>query len=177
MICKQWELKLTEVIGNVPTDGDFMSMGLKVSGSVLSLAKVDDLPLGQQQEIVKELIDVRTRLVDGQDDGATLAGELLDGVGNVQGISRGETRCRLVEEQDTGAGEKLDTDGDSTLFSSRYTADDGTSDLGVLDVGEVELLHDGVDAGKLVLCGHCARESHLGGECECLQDGQCLDEV
>lgn len=115
--------------------------------------------------------------MDSQDDGATLVSELLDGVGDIQGIGGRETRGGLVEEQNTGAGQKFDTDGDTTLFSSRDTADDGTADLGVLDVGQVEFLHDGIDTGKLVLGGHCAGQSHLGSECKGLQDGQGLDEV
>lgn len=46
-MCKQCERKLTEVIGNVPADGDFMAESLKVGSGSLGLAKVDDLTPGQ----------------------------------------------------------------------------------------------------------------------------------
>lgn len=123
------------------------------------------------------LIDIRTRLVDSQNDGAAALRQALDGIGDVQGIGRGQARCGFIQEQHAWAGQQLDTNGHATLLTARDSADDGASDLGVLDVGQVELLHHSVDTVHLLFVGHGARQTHLGRKSQCLQDTQGLDEI
>lgn len=115
--------------------------------------------------------------MDCQYNGAAARRQALDGIGDVQSVGGGQTRCGFIQEQHAWTGQQFDTDGYAALLTARDSTDDGTSDLGVLDVGQVELLHHSVDTAQLVIVAHGTRQTHLGRKCQCLQDGQGLDEI
>lgn len=104
---------------------------------------VDGLSVAEEDESVEEVEDLRTGLVDDDDDGDAETRKRLEGSHDGRRRRGIQTARRLVQEDGHGRCRQLHSDAHPLPLSS---ADDGLShaaDQRVADVGELETVNDG----------------------------------
>jgi len=75
--------------------------------------------IGQQHHIVEVVEELRTRLVNGAQDGGALLGQLVQGGHQLLGTVGVQARGGLIAEQDHRIVEQLHGEGQSLAFSPR----------------------------------------------------------
>lgn len=84
----------------------------------LSFSKVDGVATRKQIEIIKESKDFTAGLMDGGDDSSSIPSKILDGLNDEEGSSAVEATSRLVKKHEGRAGEDLQCNAHSFLFST-----------------------------------------------------------
>jgi len=84
------------------------------------------------------------------DNRATIfPGEVTQNLHHVRGGEGIETGCWLIEENETGVGDQLDTDGGSLTLAAGDTLDERSSDSGVLALCQLKICDKLFDARHL----------------------------
>lgn len=135
-------------------------------------ARVHGTPARQHDEVVKEIPDLRARLVDRGDDGAPLARERLERAHQLKRARGIEPRRRLVEEQHRRVGQQLDADADATLLAAGAPAVLRVADARVGALLEAQLADDLVDDAVAVTRRRGRREAQVGRVLQRLADRQ-----
>lgn len=79
--------------------------------------------------------------MDGRDDRATLlASQVAKNLHDAGGREGVETCGGLIEENQTGVSDKLDTNRCALALTARYTLDEGTTDASLLTLDQLEIL-------------------------------------
>lgn len=112
----------------------------------------------------------------GNDDKVVLLGDVLDEGDHLKGGSRVETRCRLVEEEELGAGDELRCDTDTALLTTRDTLSDRSANQVVRLTLQTESSEEGLDALDALHLGDVFGEGETGGEVQGLADSERTDE-
>ena len=110
------------------------------------------------------------------DDQVVLLGNVLDEADNLEGSCRVETGSRLVEEEELGAGDKLRSDTDTTLLTTRDTLSDRCSDQVISLTLETESSQERLDALDALKLGDVAGQGQTRSEVEGLADSERTDE-
>eukprot|EP01084_Bolivina_argentea_P126509 223980_1 len=128
---------------------------------------------GKEQDLIQGVPDLDTGLVDDHGDGGlSTDAEALEEAAQVEGGGGIETRGGLVQEEDSGAGGQLDTDGATLALTTRDTTGGLVADLDVAGLAETEDLDDLGAEQSAVFGGEGSGQAGLGAVEEVLLDGQ-----
>lgn len=102
-----------------------------------------------------------------------LASQVSEGLHHRGGSEGIQTGGGLIQEDEGGVSDELDTDGGSLTFSTRDTLDEGTTDLGVLALHQLQFVDDLLNSRHLFVVR--AGKLELGSELEALTHSHRLE--
>ena len=164
-----------EIIGGVAELGALEADRGEVVNSLVGGVHVDDLTAGQEHKSIKHLENVGVGLMDSGHDSAVLTdGEIAKDFHDRSGSEGIKTSGGLIEEDERGVSDQLDTNGGTLALTTGDTLDEGATDLGVGTLVELEVSDEELDTRHLF--GHGSGELQLGGELEALTNSHSLEE-
>ena len=112
--------------------------------------------------------------MDGANDRAVLfPGEVSKDLHDVGGREGVKTRSGLIQENQTGIGDELDTDGATLALTAGDTLNEGSTDAGVGALRQLQVMDELLNTIQFLTKG--ALELQLGRELKTLLDSHGLE--
>lgn len=167
--------QVNKIVGNVEARRTRVANVVEVGLAVAEGTGVDGSALGEKNQLVEKCNNVGARLMDGEDDGSVIRlDEVNKTFNNVESVEGIETTGGLVEEENTGAGDKLASDANSAFLTTRDTAAVAFfgPDKLVADVVNTELSFNIFNLLQLRSEAHLLRQTEHGAIENGLMDSQ-----
>lgn len=175
-VCKRGDRRLSgECEGNVEGRahlwGADHSKLLKVEDGILGGAEKGVFALMEEQERVERVKDLGGRLVDGGDDGAAGASDVVQRAHHRQGGVRIKAGRWLVQEDHGRVGDQLASNGDTLALTARDAARRRVADECISAPFKAQHVDDAVHQLLVLGAADRGRQAESGGECDGLAGG------
>lgn len=119
---------------------------MEVVNGLVSVIKVNDFAFSHEQQFIEHIKDVGVRLMDGGDHSLTLLDSQLAQVfHDLSSNERVEASGGLIQEDQRGIRDKLNTHRSTFALSSRNTLHKRSTDVSVLSFVKLELFDQSVN--------------------------------
>mmetsp|Transcript_159401 Transcript_159401/g.511423 ORF Transcript_159401/g.511423 Transcript_159401/m.511423 type:complete len:229 (+) Transcript_159401:1003-1689(+) len=138
---------------------------------------IDDTAIGQEHDLIQDLVDAAPRLMDAHHDCVALLGQTLERLHDTHRLEAVQARCGLVHKDQTRLVEQLATDVDTLPLTTRHpslarhvTANDRVRDRCQTKLRQCPL-HTRVSirsVGQAQSCNHRQGLTHRGKREQCI---------
>mmetsp|Transcript_24572 Transcript_24572/g.60740 ORF Transcript_24572/g.60740 Transcript_24572/m.60740 type:complete len:281 (+) Transcript_24572:810-1652(+) len=146
----------------------------EVGDGVVAAPEVDQSAVGQQHQLIEEVVDLGGRLVDGGNHRAPGLSDFFEHFHHIQSQMRVKSTRGFVNQQQRGVGEDLSGTAEALPLTPRDAP--SLSDEGVLALEQAQPMQHRIHLLLLLTVGQRARQPHASLVHEVFLDGQVGEE-